>query len=406
MRYQTFVALRYLKFKRREAFISVLTLISIIGTAVGVTSLVVAQALTTGTHKAIVEKIVSNSAHLLIYDTFYTEGIPDYQQLQKEIESVPRIKATAGVVFGWGLIKSKQSSFTAAFIYGVEINEICKINNIIEDSKVDRRLLNDENWILLAAGLARKLHIKNGDLVKVVTAGGALSPIGMIPVPRHFKVAGTFQTGMWQSEESWCYISRTKAQKLFNMPGRVNVIQASVSNVDEAADVAKAINKRYSDRIMAYDWASINKSFYSALKLEKLILFMTLGLIVLVASLNIISTLVVLVVEKRKSIGVLRAMGADRRGIMLTFILQGLIIGLIGTMLGLILGIGMSLALDHFQLIQLDPSVYPIKFVRFKVEFDDCLWVVILALSISLLATLYPSYRASRMNPAENLRNE
>ena len=406
MQYQTFIALRYLKFKRREAFISVLTLISIIGTAVGVTSLVVAQALTTGTHKAIVEKIVSNSAHLLIYDTFYTEGIPDYGELQKEIGSVPRVKATAGVVFGWGLMKSKQSSFTAAFIYGVEINEIRKINNIIEDAKVDRRLFTDENWILLAAGLARKLHIKNGDLVKVVTAGGALSPIGMIPVPRHFKVAGTFQTGMWQSEESWCYIPRAKAQKLFNMPGRVNVIQASVSNVDEAADVAKEINKRYSDRIMAYDWASINKSFYSALKLEKLILFMTLGLIVLVASLNIISTLVVLVIEKRKSIGVLRAMGADRRGIMLTFILQGLIIGLIGTMLGLILGIGMSLALDHFQLIQLDPSVYPIKFVRFKVEFDDCLWVVILALSISLLATLYPSYRASRMNPAENLRNE
>jgi lipoprotein-releasing system permease protein len=384
----------------------VLTLISIIGTAVGVTSLVVAQALTTGTHKAIVEKIVSNSAHLLIYDTFYTEGIPDYGELQKEIGSVPRVKATAGVVFGWGLMKSKQSSFTAAFIYGVEINEIRKINNIIEDAKVDRRLFTDENWILLAAGLARKLHIKNGDLVKVVTAGGALSPMGMIPIPRHFKVAGTFQTGMWQSEESWCYIPRAKAQKLFNMPGRVNVIQASVSNVDEAADVAKEINKRYSDRIMAYDWASINKSFYSALKLEKLILFMTLGLIVLVASLNIISTLVVLVIEKRKSIGVLRAMGADRRGIMLTFILQGLIIGLIGTMLGLILGIGMSLALDHFQLIQLDPSVYPIKFVRFKVEFDDCLWVVILALSISLLATLYPSYRASRMNPAENLRNE
>jgi len=406
VQYQTFIALRYLKFKRREAFISVLTLISIIGTAVGVTSLVVAQALTTGTHKAIVEKIVSNSAHLLIYDTFYTEGIPDYGELQKEIGSVPRVKATAGVVFGWGLMKSKQSSFTAAFIYGVEINEIRKINNIIEDAKVDRRLFTDENWILLAAGLARKLHIKNGDLVKVVTAGGALSPMGMIPIPRHFKVAGTFQTGMWQSEESWCYIPRAKAQKLFNMPGRVNVIQASVSNVDEAADVAKEINKRYSDRIMAYDWASINKSFYSALKLEKLILFMTLGLIVLVASLNIISTLVVLVIEKRKSIGVLRAMGADRRGIMLTFILQGLIIGLIGTMLGLILGIGMSLALDHFQLIQLDPSVYPIKFVRFKVEFDDCLWVVILALSISLLATLYPSYRASRMNPAENLRNE
>jgi lipoprotein-releasing system permease protein len=406
VQYQTFIALRYLKFKRREAFISVLTLISIIGTAVGVTSLVVAQALTTGTHKAIVEKIVSNSAHLLIYDSFYTEGIPDFKQLQKEIETVPRVKATAGVVFGWGLIKSKQSSFTAAFIYGVEISEISKINNIMQDARMDRKILKEDNWILLAAGLARKLHINNGDLVKVVTAGGALSPMGMIPVPRHFKVAGTFQTGMWQSEESWCYIPRAKAQKLFNMPERVNVIQASVSNVDEAADVAKEINKRYSDRIMAYDWAAINKSFYSALKLEKLILFMTLGLIVLVASLNIISTLVVLVVEKRKSIGVLRAMGADRRGVMLTFILQGLIIGLIGTILGLILGIGMSLVLDHFQLIQLDPSVYPIKFVRFKVEFGDCLWVVILALSISLLATLYPSYRASRMNPAENLRNE
>jgi lipoprotein-releasing system permease protein len=406
MRYQTYIALRYLKFKKREAFISVLTLISIIGTAIGVTSLVVAQALTTGTHKAIIEKIVSNSAHLLIYDTFYTEGIPNYSQLQKEISKVPRVKATAGVVFGWGLVKSKTSSFSAAFIYGVEINEIKKINNMIQNAKIDKSLFQEENWILVAAGLARKLHIKNGDLMKIVTAGGALSPMGMIPVPRHFKVAGTFETGMWQSEESWCYIPRGKAQKLFNMLGKVNVIQASISNVDEAADVAREINEKFSDKVMAYDWASINKSFYSALKLEKLILFMTLGLIVMVASLNIISTLVVLVVEKRKSIGVLRAMGADKRGIMLTFILQGLIIGLIGTVIGLIMGIGLSLILDHFQLIQLDPSIYPIKFIRFKVEFYDCLWVVILALSISLVATLYPSYKASRMHPAENLRNE
>lgn len=406
MRYQTFIALRYLKFKKREAFISVLTLISIIGTAVGVTSLVVAQAVTTGTHKAIVEKIVSNSAHLLIYDTFYTEGIPDYGKLQREIESVPGVKSTAGVIFGWGLVKSKQSSFTAAFIYGVEVGEIRKVNHILQNAKVDRSLMNNGDWILLASGLARKLHIKNGDVIKVVTAGGALSPMGMIPVPRYFNVAGTFETGMWQSEESWCYIPRAKAQKLFNMPGKVNVIQATVNDIDKAAGVANEINKRFPDRIMAYDWASINKGFYSALKLEKLILFMTLGLIVMVASLNIISTLVVLVVEKRKSIGVLRAMGADKRGIMITFIMQGLIIGLIGTVIGLIMGIGLSVVLDQFQLIQLDPSVYPIKFIRFKVEFMDCLWVVILALSISLLATLYPSYRASRMNPAENLRNE
>lgn len=406
MRYQTYIALRYLKLRKREAFISVLTLISIIGTAIGVTSLVVAQALTAGTHKAIIEKIVSNSAHLLIYDTYYTEGIPNFQQMQKELEKIPRVKATAGVVFGWGLVKSKNSGFTAAFIYGMEINEVKKINNVIQSAKVDHSLMKEDNWMLLASGLARKLHIKNGDVVKIVTAGGALSPMGMIPVPRHFKVAGTFETGMWQSEESWCYIPRDKAQKLFNMQGKVNVIQARISNVDEAAEVARDINRRFSDRVTAYDWASINKSFYSALKLEKLILFMTLGLIVMVASLNIISTLIVLVVEKRKSIGVLRAMGADKRGIMLTFILQGLIIGMIGTALGLILGIGLSVVLDHFQLIQLDPSVYPIKFIRFRVEFIDCLWVVILALSISFIATLYPSYKASRMHPAENLRNE
>jgi lipoprotein-releasing system permease protein len=157
---------------------------------------------------------------------------------------------------------------------------------------------------------------------------------------------------------------------------------------------------------MALDWSDMNRGFYSALKLEKLVLFLTLGLIVLVASLNIISTLIVLVVQKRKSIGILRAMGADERGIMTTFILQGIAIGVIGTVIGLLLGIGLSVALDYFQLIRLDPQVYPIEFVRFKVVFLDCLWVVILALAISFVATIYPAKRASRLKPAENLRNE
>jgi len=406
MNYQLFIALRYLKLRKREAFLSVLTLISIIGVAVGVTSLVIAQSLTTGTHQAIIEKIVSNSAHILIYDRTFSDGIMNYEKFREEIESIPEIEATSGVIFGWGLANSSSSRYTAAFIYGVDKEEFGKVTGLMENAEIKIDLNSMDNWILLAKGLARKLQVRAGEPVKLITAGGTMTPIGFVPVPRSFVLAGTFETGMWQSGETWSFIDRDKAQKMFRLKGRVNVIQARVKDLETAEEVAKKINDKFQYQLMAYDWAAVNRGFYSALKLEKLVLFLTLGLIVLVASLNIISTLVVLVVEKHKSIGILRAMGADKQGIMITFIMQGLIIGFIGTVIGLISGISLSVLLDSFQLIRLDPTVYPIEFVRFKVEFLDCLWVVILALSISFFSTIYPALRASRMRPADILRNE
>ncbi len=406
MKYQLFIALRYLKIKRREAFISVLTLISIIGVAVGVISLVVAQSLSTGTHKAIIDKIVGNSAHVLVYDSGYNDGIANFDKYVKELESDKRVSAASGVVFGWGLSSSSRAKYTASFIYGVVPEEIKKVTRLLQNAELNDDLMKHKNWILLAKGLARKLQVIPGDRIKVVTAGGSLTPLGVVPVPRSFVVAGTFETGIWQSTETWAFVQRKKAQRMFNLRDRVNIIQLRLNDLNKAAEVSLDINKKYPEKLIALDWASVNKGFYSALKLEKLILFLTLGLIVAVASLNIISTLVVIVVQKQKSIGILRAMGADSRGIMITFIMQGLIIGLIGTVAGLILGTGLSMALDHFQLIRLDPSVYPIEYIRFKVEFLDCLWVVTLAMMISFLATIYPAYRASKLRPAENLRNE
>ncbi|MBN2134449.1 MAG: ABC transporter permease [Acidobacteria bacterium] len=406
MKYQLFIALRYLKLKKRETFLSVLTIISIVGVAFGVICLVVAQALSTGTHEAIIDKIVGNSAHILIYDAGYSNGIPDYETVTKELIEKTDIIAASGVVFGWGLLSSSFAPYTAGFIYGIEPESYRNVTGLLANADIKISLKDDDNWILLANGLARKLQVKTGEHVRLVTAGGSLTPVGLMPVPRTFIVAGTFDTGIWQSGETWAFISRTKAQRMFQMKDRVNVIQAGVKDLNNAHKVAAEINKIFEKRLMALDWSDMNRGFYSALKLEKLVLFLTLGLIVLVASLNIISTLIVLVVQKRKSIGILRAMGADERGIMTTFILQGIVIGVIGTVIGLIIGIGLSVALDHFQLIRLDPQVYPIEFIRFKVVFLDCLWVVILALAISFVATIYPARRASRLKPAENLRNE
>lgn len=406
MKYQLFLALRYLKLRKRETFISALTLISIIGVAVGVISLVIAQALSAGTHKAIIDKIVSNSAHLLVYDAGYAGGIEGYDELITELEADSDIEAASGVVFGWGLVNSARAPYTAGFIYGVEPEEYKNVTGLLENAEISLNLAETKNWILLAKGLARKLQVIPGDRVKIVTAGGSLTPFGVVPIPRYFSVAGTFETGMWQSGETWAFIPRAKAQRMFNFRERVNIIQARVKDLNRAGETAIKINNKYPNRLLALDWSVVNSGFYSALKLEKLVLFLTLGLIVAVASLNIISTLVVMVVQKQKSIGVLRAMGANRHGIMTTFMLQGIIIGLIGTVIGMVFGVGLSMILDHFQLIRLDPQVYPIEFIRFKVQVLDCLWVVILALSISFVATLYPAYRASRLKPAENLRNE
>jgi lipoprotein-releasing system permease protein len=343
---------------------------------------------------------------MLIYNSTLSNGIEGYERWLAEVKKISGIKDATGVVFGWGLGSSIYAPYTACFLYGIDPQEYGNATNLLKNADIELDIKKSTDWILLGKGLARKLQVKSGDRVKIITAGGSLTPLGVVPLPRTFRFSGTFETGIWQSNETWALIPRDRAQKMFNMKNRVNVIQASVYDIENAAKVAKIINEKYGDALLAVDWSSMNREFYSALKLEKLLLFLTLGLIVGVAALNIVSTMVVIVVQKKKSIGILRSMGADRCGIMFTFILQGIVVGLLGIILGLIFGISLSVVLDSLRIIRLDPQIYPIEYIRFKVEFIDCLWVVILAFLISLIATIYPSYRASRLKPAESLRYE
>ncbi|MFB0518694.1 MAG: lipoprotein-releasing ABC transporter permease subunit [Acidobacteriota bacterium] len=413
MRYELFIALRYLKAKRKQAFIAVITIISILGVMVGVGALIVALALMTGFHEDIQSKILGANSHLLVFNANLTQPISNYQALIQQIEEVPNVVAAAEVVYSKGMVSSPFRS-EGVVIYGINPPSIRRVLNIF-----DRMVEGDvatlasspsaerREKIILGKELAQNLGVMVGEVVKVLSIDAAsLSPIGLLPKPRYYEVAGVFESGMWQADSQWAFISFRSAQRFFDLGNSASVIEVRVDDIWRAKEIAQAVREKIGSRYVLQDWMEMNRSFFSALKLEKLLLFIAISLIVAVASLNIIVTLVMMVMEKNKDIGVLMSMGATSKGIMITFMLQGIIIGVLGTLLGCLLGGGLCWLMDTYKLIRLPPDVYTISYLPFKVRVGDLLMIVGVALGISFLATLYPSWRASKLNPVEALRYE
>ncbi len=413
MRYELFIALRYLKAKRKQAFIAVITIISILGVMVGVGALIVALALMTGFHEDIQSKILGANSHLLVFNANLTQPISNYQQLIQQIEEVPHVVAGAEVVYSKGMVSSPFRS-EGVVIYGINPPSIRRVLNIF-DRMVDgdvatltsEHSVEGREKIILGKELAQNLGVIVGEVVKVLSINAAsLSPIGLLPKPRYYEVAGVFESGMWQADTQWAFISFPSAQRFFDLANSASVIEVRVDDVWRVKEIAQAVREKIGSGYILQDWMEMNRSFFSALKLEKLVLFIAISLIVAVAALNIIVTLVMMVMEKNKDIGVLISMGATSKGIMITFMLQGIIIGVLGTILGCLLGGGLCWLMDTYQLIRLPPDVYTISYLPFKVRAGDLLMIVGVALSISFLATLYPSWRASKLNPVEALRYE
>jgi lipoprotein-releasing system permease protein len=406
-----FIARRHLTAQRRQAFTGLVTAIAVLGITVGVLALTVALALETGLQKDVQAKILGTTAHITILHISGT--VPQYREAIRKVSRIDGVEAVAPIIFNYGMVASRLAS-RGAVIKGVEPREEQRVTGWLDrlDPAARARVLAWDTTpaavpgLVLGATLARRLGVMVGDSVRLLVAQGRLSPLGILPTVRRFQVVGLLRGELTEVDEEWCFTSLHQAQRLFGLGDNVEFLTLRIRDLERTEALDQQVVRALGNGFTAHDWKQANRALLSAFRLEKLLLFLVIGLITVVAALNISTTLVMLVAEKHRDIGVLMALGLTRKAIQKLFVLQGLWIGLIGTAAGALLGVGLCLLLDRYQLVQVDPSVYMVSYVPFKVELFDMAVVCATALAISLLATIYPAYRASRLQPAEALRYE
>jgi lipoprotein-releasing system permease protein len=409
MPFELRIALRYLKARRKQAFISVISGVSILGVAVGVMALMIALGLMTGLQGEIRSRILGATAHISIFRS-RREGIEAYSQIAEKVRQVPRVQGTAPAVYGKGLISSSSGSY-AVTVKGIDPareGTVTELPQQIDEGRLSTLTEASEGPapILLGRDLASNLGVGVGDIVTVATPAGKLSPMGLIVVPKSFRVAGTVKSGLWEFDSEWAYLSLPAAQHLFQMDGHATLVEVRIDDMYKVRDLGPAILKALGPEYVTTDWIQMNQSLFSALWLEKVAISITIGLIVMVAALNIIATLILMVMEKHQDIAILVSMGASRGAISRVFMLQGTLIGALGTFAGGSLGWLVCAVLDRWQLIRVPVDVYQVSYVPFKLQALDAGLVVAGALLVCFLATLYPARGAARLDPAEALRYE
>jgi len=395
--FELHVALRYLLARRKQAFISVISLISTLGVIVGVMALVIALALMTGLQNELRDRILGSAAHIYVWRL---GGINDYAAETARLRAIPHVVGAAPAVLGKALVTAAQGD---SFI------TIKGIDPALERSVTDigRSALAASGaqlpGILLGADLARQLGVSTGDTVTVLTAQGTLSPMGMLPRTRRLRVAGIYSLGLYEFDSQYGFVSLQVGERLLDKD-KADFIELRVDDIYRAPEIARAITDRLGGQYLTEDWAEMNRALYSALWLEKMAISITIGLIVIVAALNIIASLILLVMEKHADIAILKTMGASARSIMAIFMLQGLLIGVVGTAIGAGGGWAIATFLDRYRLIHVPMEVYQVSYVPFTIERLDFMLVIVAAVVICFLATIYPSRKAATLDPAEALR--
>lgn len=405
MNYEFFVAKRYLVAKRKQAFISVITFISVLGITIGVMALIIAIALITGFQEDVQDKILGATSHIMVSD-LTGEGLRDYPQLISKIEAIKGLKSISPVVYNTVLISGLSRS-QGAVLKGIDFELEKKSSAWLQ--KLERGGIpssSPREGILLGREIAFNVGAGIGDVVTVLAPSSRLSPIGLLPKTKRFVVTGIFVTGLYEFDSSTALISLASAQKFFGLDEKISTIQIRIEDIFEAPQIADRIREILPATAYVTTWMELNKSLFSALKLEKNIMFLTIALIVLVAALNIIATLILMVMEKTRDIGILIALGATSQNIKKIFFLQGAMIGVIGTFVGVTLGLVWCWLANTFKLIKVPVDIYQISFVPFHLRPFDLLMIVGVTLMISLLSTLFPSQRASRVDPAIALKYE
>jgi lipoprotein-releasing system permease protein len=430
MRFELFVAGRYLRAKRRQAVISVITGISIIGVAAGVASLIIALAINNGFRQDLQERLLGSTAHVNLMRV-ESDGIRDWRPLLDRLAKQPHVKAAAPAIYEQVLI-SRGARAKGALLKGVLPDYENKVSELLRTVKFGSAEPLNENAsapnadtapsadvppdsparvralppIILGNDMANDLGASVGSLVIVTSPQGELTPFGLVPKYARYKVVGIFKSGFYDYDTSWAFTRLADAQRLFGLGDLVSVIEFKVDDIYKADVIGQEIDRAAGPGFMSTNWMEQNRALFRALRLERVVTFITISLIVFVAALNILISLIMMVMEKTRDIAVLMSMGARRSQVRRIFISQGVLIGVVGTVLGLLLGYSLSWVGGHYRLVSLSPEVYSIDYVPFAARAVDGLVVALVALAISLIATIYPSWSASRVLPAEALRYE
>ncbi|MCK9392364.1 MAG: lipoprotein-releasing ABC transporter permease subunit [Syntrophales bacterium] len=423
MSFEFFISLRYLKAKRKQVFVSIITFLSIGGIALGVAALIIVLAVMNGFETDLRNKILGMNSHVLLME--YTGPMKDYDKLAKNVEGFKDVVASTPFIYSQAMLKSNQG-VTGVVLRGLEPESAFRVISLgkIRDGKIaylkltERAHLKLSNdiaelpGILIGKELAKQLGVYLFETVTVVSPMGISTPMGMIPKMKRFLVAGVFDSGFYEYDSTLAYISLSDAQEFLNMKERVTGLEIKVNDIYQADVIAREMEKKLGYPYWARNWMEMNKNLFSALRLEKRVMFIILSLIVLVAAFNIITTLIMVVMEKSKDIAILKSMGATSRQIMKIFVFQGIIIGAIGTFLGTIAGLlvalnlaSLSLYMERLLGIKILPGdVYYLTELPSKVNYGDVALIIIGAMTICFLSTIYPSLRASKLDPAESLR--
>jgi len=409
MRFEFFVALRYLKAKRRQAALSVVTAISVIGVMAGVAALVIALAINNGFRRELQDKLLGATANVNLIRT-ENDGIRHYDALADRLAKVPHVVADAPALYEQALIANRQRS-GGVVIKGIDPErelKVCDLLHHLTEGSIQglNQTFPDADPIIVGKGLAKSLGVTVGDTVMIVSPQGTLTPFEVVPKYRHFRVVGVFDSGFYDFDASWVFTNLNAAQRLFDLRNVASVIEFKLDDVYQADAVAKTILQAAGPGFSTTTWVDQNHALFSALKLERLVTILTIGLIVLVAALNIFITLAMMVMDKNRDIAILKSMGAKNRQIWRVFTLHGILIACVGTVLGLILGYGGSWLGETYRLIPLPADVYGLSFVPFIPRPWDGLWISLAVIAISFLASFYPSYSAAQVDSAEILRYE
>jgi lipoprotein-releasing system permease protein len=410
-KFELFIARRYLRAHRKEKVISVITAISILGVAAGVMALIIALAVNNGFKNTLERNLLGAMAHISVLEKEPGSGIENWRQLSVRLRQLPHVTAVGPALYTPVFLTGGLQPHGAQ-LKGIDVASELAISESLRHLKQGSLApLRDPTatppGILLGTRLVEDTGmVLNSRITVISPQGGTLTPFGIRPSFRPFRVAGIFESGFFEIDDSWAYTSIETAQKLLGVADVVNAIELKVDDLDRAPEIARDIEKLVGSRYTTTTWMERNKQLIGALNMERMVTVITIGLIVLVAALNIFITLVMMVMEKYRDIAVLMSMGARGGQIRRIFMLQGVLIGVVGSSIGLILGYAICYYANRYHWVRLDETVYSLSFVPFEPRWIDGLWVPAAAILVSFVATIYPARKATQITPAEVLRYE
>ena len=408
MSFEWFVARRYLRSRHRPAILRLITLFSVIGVAAGVATLVIALSMNSGFRETLQDRLLGVTAHISLTRPG-SSAIHNYDQLAAKLQDLPGVKSVTPAIYDTVLL-SFSGQARGVVTKGVDVEREKKSDEALQRLTAGRLDFSPDSdgidGLLVGKQLADEWKLQPGDFVTLTSPQGRLTPFGMIPRSRRFRVAGVFESGFYDYDQNWCFLSLPAAQSLAGVGDIVNVLEFRLAKPELAPQIAQAAQQSAGAGFSAATWMDENRALFRALKLEKLVTAIFIGLITFVAGLNILVVLSMTVTDKARDIAVLLSMGARREQVRKIFLLQGIAIGATGTITGLVAGYAFAWIAGTCHLIPLDPQIYAVSYVPFHPSFWDGVWIATIAMSIAVLATLLPAREAARLLPVEILRFE